>query len=48
MDGRPPVGYVFKDAGHGFDDKDLHTLWNGIAGFLQQHLDHVDSVETSH
>ena len=48
MDGRPPVGHVFKDAGHGFGDNDLHTLWNGIAGFLQQNLDHADSVEPLH
>lgn len=48
MDGRPPVGYVFKNAGHGFGEKDLHSLWNGIAGFLQQHLDQKDSAALSH
>ena len=47
MDGRPPVGYVFENAGHGFGDKDLHTLWNGIAGFLQQKLDHVNPNDAS-
>lgn len=48
MDGRPPVGHVFENAGHGFGDKDLHTLWNGIAGFLQQNLDQANPAEASH
>lgn len=38
--GRPAVGYVFPDEGHGIDDEDHRKkVWEGIAGFLQQHLD---------
>ncbi len=38
--GRPAVGLVYADEGHSFSkDEDLHSLWTGIAGFLQQHLD---------
>jgi dipeptidyl aminopeptidase/acylaminoacyl peptidase len=37
--GRPAVGYLFADEGHGIEDKDhRRTAWQGIAGFLQQHL----------
>ncbi len=40
MRGKPPVGLVFADEGHGFSRKEnIHALWSGIAGFLRQHLD---------
>ncbi len=39
MDGRPPVGLVFEKEGHGVTDIDnIEAMWNGIAGFLRQHL----------
>jgi len=38
--GNVPVGLSFKDEGHGFKDADDEArLWNGVAGFLQAHLD---------
>ncbi len=39
IDGRTPVVQAFPDEGHGIaDDKAQALAWNGIAGFLQQHL----------
>jgi len=40
IDGRPPVGLVFEKEGHGVQKiENIETQWNGIAGFLQAHLD---------
>ncbi len=40
IEGRPPVGLVFDKEGHGIEKIDnVETMWNGIAGFLQAHLD---------
>ncbi|WP_146909724.1 alpha/beta hydrolase family protein [Arenimonas daejeonensis] len=40
MAGHPPVVLRFEDEGHGLDDLDnIETAWEGIAGFLRQHLD---------
>ncbi|MEZ5460549.1 alpha/beta hydrolase family protein [Dokdonella sp.] len=39
LDGRPPVGLVFENAGHGFEDEqEFEALWSGIAGFLSENL----------
>lgn len=38
--GRPAVGYVFARERHGIEDEgNRRKAWEGIAGFLQQHLD---------
>lgn len=38
--GRPPVLLEFPEEAHGIDDLDnIETAWNGIAGFLREHLD---------
>lgn len=40
IDGRPPVGMVFDKEGHGMERiDDIEAMWNGVAGFLQAHLD---------
>jgi dipeptidyl aminopeptidase/acylaminoacyl peptidase len=37
--GRTPVGLVFDKEGHGFEKlENNEKLWNGVAGFLRQHL----------
>lgn len=42
--GRPAVGLVFRNEGHSFSrNEDEQALWSGIAGFLQQHLDHRET-----
>ncbi|GAB3726203.1 hypothetical protein GCM10028862_01200 [Luteimonas pelagia] len=39
LDGRPPVGLVFDEEAHSFEELDnLETLWHGVAGFLAEHL----------
>jgi len=38
--GRPPVTLYFEGEGHGSDDPaNLRKTWDGVAGFLRQHLD---------
>ena len=38
--GRPPVGLVFDEEGHGISSPEaVLELWSGVAGFLRQHLD---------
>lgn len=37
--GRTPVGLEFQGEGHGFEKaENIEKLWNGVAGFLRQHL----------
>lgn len=37
--GRTPVGLEFAGEGHGFEKaENIEKLWNGVAGFLRQHL----------
>lgn len=39
LGGKPPVGLVFDKEGHGFSDMDnIQAMWEGVAGFLRQHL----------
>ena len=39
MAGRTPVGLEFEKEGHGFEKlENNEKLWNGVAGFLRQHL----------
>ena len=48
LNGKPPVGFVFEDAGHSIQGIDkLDRLWTGIAGFLRQHLDE-EAPDRSH
>jgi len=38
--GRPPVTLYFEDEGHGVGDpSNLQKTWEGVAGFLRQHLE---------
>ncbi|MFY2764704.1 prolyl oligopeptidase family serine peptidase [Arenimonas sp. MALMAid1274] len=40
LDARPPVTLYFKEEGHGISDADnRRKTWEGVAGFLRQHLD---------
>lgn len=45
--GNTPVGMTFDKAGHGFADDDEVRLWNGVAGFLQAHLDEAAAQPAS-
>jgi dipeptidyl aminopeptidase/acylaminoacyl peptidase len=46
--GHSPVGLIYPEEGHSFSkDEDLHTLWTGIAGFLQRYLDGGRKVEAA-
>jgi len=49
LDGRPPVGLVFPGEGHGVRKKDnIHAMWSGIAGFLQEHLEGAGPAVAGH
>lgn len=48
MAGRAPVGLIFDEEGHSFaTPENQRKLWDGVAGFLHQHLHQGRSVQDS-
>lgn len=40
MAGHTPVGLVFDEEGHSFEElENIHATWRGVAGFLREHLE---------